>query len=188
MVDTDPQGTLTRWWEARQAETPKMAKAEVTELQGLLRSLKDASFRLAIIDTAGRSSEANRAIIDTANFVLMPVKPSAADLWALGATVEVCRSLDRPFAFAVCQATRNAAMTVQAVAALASHGPVAPIVIHNRVSYAAAMGSGLTLQEIEPKGPGADEIAGLWAFVQARLPDTEQSGSRARKQKATVNA
>ena len=79
-------------------------------------------------------------------------------------------------------------MTVQAAAALASHGPVAPIVIHNRVSYAAAMGSGLTIQEIEPKGPGADEIAGLWAFVQARLPASEQLGNRARKQKATVNA
>lgn len=188
LVDTDPQATLTRWWEARQAETPKMAKGEVTELQALLRSLRDTGFQLAIIDTAGRSSEANRAIIEVADFVLMPVKPSAADLWALGATVDVCRSLHRPFAFAVCQATRNAAMTVQAVAALASHGPVAPIVIHNRVSYAAAMGSGLTLQEIEPKGPGAEEVAGLWAFVQARLPTSEQLGNRARKQKATVNA
>ena len=40
LVDTDPQATLTRWWEARQAETPKMAKGEVTELQALLRSSK----------------------------------------------------------------------------------------------------------------------------------------------------
>jgi chromosome partitioning protein len=188
LVDTDTQGTLTKWWETREADTPRMAKAEVTELKSLLRSLEAAGFHLAIIDTAGRSSEANRAVIEAADFVLMPVKPSAADLWALGATVDVCKSLHRPFAFAVCQATRNAAMTVQAVAALASHGPVAPIVIHNRVNYAAAMGSGLTLQEIEPKGPGADEIAGLWAFVQARLPAIEQTGNRARKPKETVHA
>jgi chromosome partitioning protein len=187
LVDTDPQGTLTKWWETREAETPKMAKAEVTELGSLLGRLKDAGFQLAIIDTAGRSSEANRAIIEAADLILMPVKPSAADLWALGATVDVCNNLNRPFIFAVCQATRNAAMTVQAVAALASHGPVAPIVIHNRVSYAAAMGSGLTIHEIEPKGPGAEEISGLWAFVQARLPANEQ-GNRARKPKETVHA
>ena len=188
VVATDPQGTLTKWWEARQSETPKMAKAEVTELKALLRKLSEAGFQLAIIDTAGRSSEANRTIIELADFVLLPVKPSAADLWALGATVDVCQSVNRPFAFAVCQATRNAAMTVQAVAALASHGAVAPVVVHNRVSYAAAMGAGQTLQEIEPKGPGADEITALWAFVQARLPASEQLGNRARTLKEPVNA
>lgn len=159
---------------------PKMAKAEVTELKAL-RKLSEAGFQLAVIDMAGRSSEANRTIIELADFVLLPVKPSAADLWALGATVDVCKSLNRAFAFAVCQATRNSAMTAQAVAALAAHGAVAPIVVHNRVSYAAAMGAGQTLQEIEPKGPGADEIAlcghsckpacqqaSNWAIVRAR--------------------
>jgi chromosome partitioning protein len=56
---------------------------------------------------------------------------------------------------------------------------VAPVVTHNRVGYAAAMGLGQTIQEIEPKGPGASEIASLWEFVQKRMTASVQSGKRA---------
>jgi chromosome partitioning protein len=109
----------------------------------------------------------------------MPVKPSAADLWALAATVDVCIAMRRPFTFVVCQAVRGASLTVQAVSALSEHGAVAPVVIHNRVGYAAALGLGQTIQEIEPKGPGSVEIAELWQFVQKRLLANVQTGRRA---------
>jgi hypothetical protein len=41
------------------------------------------------------------------------------------------------------------------------------------------MGLGQTIQEIEPKGPGAVEIAGLWEFVQKRMLSSVQTGKRA---------
>ena len=182
LLDTDPQATLTQWWKKRDPETPAMAEATVSELRSTLASLRENGFKLAIVDTAGRSSEANRTVIQEADFVLLPVKPSAGDLWAIGSTLEVCKSLNRPFAFAVCQATRNAALTVQAVAALAESGTVAPLVIHNRVGYAAAMGIGQTVQELEPKGAGAEEVSRLWAFLQKRIFADEQTGKIAEEQ------
>jgi hypothetical protein len=121
----------------------------------------------------------------------MPVKPSAGDLWALSKTVNVCGELKRPFIFVVCQAVRGASMTNQALSALSEYGAVAPI-IHNRVAYAAAMGIGQTAQEMEPKSPGATEIADLWQFVQKHLradvhkrkPEGVHTGKRARQKEA----
>lgn len=169
LLDTDPQGTLTQWWNKREGKTPVMASGDVGTLPTTLKELKAGGFGIAIVDTAGRSNEANRAIIDQADLVVMPVKPSAGDLWALASTVDVCVALHRPFTFVVCQAVRGASLTVQAVSALSEHGVVAPVVVHNRVGYAAAMGLGQTIQEAEPKGPGSAEIAALWDFVQKRL-------------------
>jgi chromosome partitioning protein len=179
LIDTDPQATLTQWWKKRDGEVPKMASADIGTLQSTLAELKAAGFALAIVDTAGRSNEANRSIIQQADLVVMPVKPSAGDLWALTATVETCKTAGRPFTFVVSQAVRGASLTVQAVSALSEHGVVAPVVIHNRVGYAAAMGLGQTIQEVEPKGPGAAEIAGLWEFVQKRMLSGVQTDKRA---------
>jgi chromosome partitioning protein len=179
LIDTDPQATLTQWWKRRDGEVPKMAAADVGTLQSTLAELKASGFAIAIVDTAGRSSEANRSIIQQADLVVMPVKPSAGDLWALTATVETCKAAGRPFTFVVSQAVRGASLTVQAVSALSEHGVVAPVVIHNRVGYAAAMGLGQTIQEVESKGPGAAEIASLWEFVQKRMLSSVQTGKRA---------
>lgn len=169
MIDTDPQGTLTKWWRSREANTPNMAEADPVRMARKLRDLKKAGMNLVVIDTPGRSSEAIRQVIDDADLVLVPVKPSAADLWAVGQTIESCRALGRPFAMVVCQATRGASTTIQTVAALTEHGFVAPCVVHNRVGFAVALNDGQTMQEIEPKGPGAMEIAVLWDFVQKRM-------------------
>lgn len=75
----------------------------------------------------------------------------------------------RPFAFAVTQAKPTARLTVQAVAALSSHGAVAPAIVHDRVDYAASMVDGRTVQETDPKGRSAEEIRLLFAFVQEHM-------------------
>jgi chromosome partitioning protein len=181
LIDTDAQATLTQWWKKRDGDTPKMAATDAATLQGTLAELKETGFAFAIVDTAGRSNEASRSVIQQADLVVMPVKPSASDLWALTATVEACKAAGRPFTFVVNQAVRGASLTVQAVSALSEHGVVAPVVIHNRVGYAAAMGLGQTIQEMEPKGPGAAEIASLWEFVQKRMTASVQTGKRARQ-------
>jgi chromosome partitioning protein len=194
MLDTDDQGTLTKWWHKREGDTPKMADCEIANLGTKLVELKDNGTKLVIIDTAGRDNAANRAVIQQADLVVMPVKPSAGDLWALSKTVNVCTDLKRSFIFVVCQAVRGTSMTNQALSALSEYGAVAPIV-HNRVAYAAAMGIGQTAQEMEPKSPGATEIADLWQFVQKHLradvhkrkPEGVQASRRARQQETATS-
>ena len=75
----------------------------------------------------------------------------------------------KPFVFAVTQAKPNARLTVQAVAALSEHGVVAPSIIHDRVDYAGSMIDGRTVQETDPKGRSAAEMAELWRFIKAQI-------------------
>jgi chromosome partitioning protein len=87
----------------------------------------------------------------------------------VGSTVDIAQETGRPFAFAVTQAKPTARLTVQAVAALSAHGAVAPAIVHDRVDYAASMVDGRTVQETDPRGRSAQEIAELFVFVQARI-------------------
>lgn len=174
MIDTDPQETLTYWWRQREADTPALAYAALGELAGRLGALRAANYALAIIDTAPTITASIRTIIALADFVLIPVRPSPADLWAVGGTLDLCREANRPFAFVLTQATRGATITTQALGALSEHGPVSGTVVHARVGYAGALTSGQTLQEIDPAGAGAKEISMLWKFVQGRImPSTK---------------
>ena len=64
LIDTDPQATLTQWWAKRGGESPQMAPADIATLQDTLGELRTAGFALAVIDTAGRSNEASRSVIE----------------------------------------------------------------------------------------------------------------------------
>ena len=175
MIDTDPQGSLTAWWNSRSAETPALAAASLAELPAKLQALAQAGFKLAVIDTPPAITEAIRDVVKLADLVLIPTRPSPHDLRAVGSTVDLAQEAGRPFAFAVTQAKPTARLTVQAVAALSAHGVVAPAIIHDRVDYAGSMVDGRTVQEIDTKGRSASEIAELFSFVQARMNDRRKA-------------
>jgi chromosome partitioning protein len=175
MIDTDPQATLTKWWQQREADSPAMAEVPIADLAAKLGELGSTRFRIAIIDTPPAITASIRAVIGVADLVLLPVRPSPADLWAVGGTLDLCKHQGKQHVFVVTQATRGALLTVQAVAALSEHGTVCDAIIHGRVAYAGAFASGRAIQEVEPKGAGADEIARLLAFMLKRLQGSTQA-------------
>ena len=169
LIDTDPQGSLSAWWNSREADTPALASATLAELPEKLAALAQAGFKLAVIDTPPAITEAIRDVVKLADLVLIPTRPSPHDLRAVGSTVDIAQEVSRPFAFVVTQAKPTARLTVQAVAALSAHGAVAPAIVHDRVDYAASMVDGRTVQETDPKGRSAGEIIALLSFVQERM-------------------
>lgn len=180
LIDTDPQGSLAAWWNSRQAETPALAETTLANLAAKLEALAEAGFKLAVIDTPPAITAAIRDVVKLADLVLIPTRPSPHDLRAVGSTVDIAQETGRPFAFAVTQAKANARLTVQAVAALSAHGAVAPAIVHDRVDYASSMVDGRTVQETDPKGRSAGEMAELFAFVQERM----HAKTKARKKEA----
>jgi chromosome partitioning protein len=110
-----------------------------------------------------------------ADLVVIPVKPSPHDLRAVGRTVEIVKAEGKDFCFVVTQAKGNALLTVQAVAALSAHGVVSPAVMHDRVDYAASMTDSRTVQETDPRGRSAAEIADLWKFVRDRMNESTKA-------------
>ena len=51
VIDIDPQGSLTEWWNERSAEFPALAQTSVARLAADLVLLREKGFKLAVIDT-----------------------------------------------------------------------------------------------------------------------------------------
>jgi chromosome partitioning protein len=175
LIDTDPQGSLAAWWNARAAQAPALAPATLAALPAKLTALAAAGYAYAVVDTPPAITDAIRAVVALADYVVIPIKPSPHDLRAVGRTVEIVQAERKPFCFVVTQAKSNANLTVQAMGALSVHGVVSPAVMHDRVDYAASMTDGRTVQETDPKGRSAGEMRALWAFVKERMHENVQA-------------
>ena len=153
----------------RAAESPALAPTTIADLPATLVALAKAGYAIAVVDTPPAITEAIGAVLRSADFVVIPTRPSPHDLRAVGSTVELVQAAGKPFVFAVTQAKANARLTVQAMAALSEHGTVAPAIVHDRVDYAGSMIDGRTVQETDPKGRSAGEMAELWRFIKAQI-------------------
>jgi chromosome partitioning protein len=169
LIDIDPQGSLTDWWNMRQTTTPLFARASASRLAAGIDKIRELGVGLLIIDTPPAITDAIVDAIALADFVLVPARPSPHDLRAAGATVEIIERLKKPMAFVVNAATPRARITAEAIEALAQHGPLAPVIIHQRTSFAASMIDGRTVMEITGDERSAAEIRELWTYVAGRL-------------------
>jgi chromosome partitioning protein len=169
LIDTDPQGSLAQWWNARAAPTPQFVKVGVLDLGDALAELKKSGVRLAVIDTPPAITTSITHVVAFADLVIVPTRPSPHDLRAVGATVDIAERHDKPVIFVLNAATARARITGEAAVALSQHGTVAPVTVHHRVDFAASMVDGRTVGEIVPKSASAREISELWVYVQYKL-------------------
>lgn len=169
LVDTDPQHSLSDWWQVRQAETPLFARVDLSDIRRGLDTLRGEGVALVIIDTPPAIAENIRTVVSAADLVLIPTRPSPHDLRAVGATVELVEATGRPMVFAINGAANRARITHEASAALSQHGTVAPVIIHQRTDFATSMTDGRTAGELDPASRSAAEIRELWAYVSKRI-------------------
>lgn len=169
LIDTDPQGSLSWWWNARQAETPLFVRGDLGKLPSQLKRLADQGIKLVIIDTPPAISENIRAVARVADLVIIPTRPSPHDLRAVGATVDLVESTQTPMVFVVNGAAHRARITGDTAVALSQHGTVAPVTLFQRTDFAVSMIDGRTVGELDPKSKSAAEVADLWIYVKARL-------------------
>jgi chromosome partitioning protein len=169
LIDTDPQGSLAHWWNARQAPEPHFVRAGLMNLEETLGGLERAGVRIAVIDTPPAITQSISRVVAHADLVLVPTRPSPHDLRAVGATVDIAERHGKPVVFVINAATARARITGESAVALSQHGTVAPVTIHHRVDFAASMIDGRTVGEVVPGSPSAREISDLWAYVQDKL-------------------
>lgn len=167
MIDTDRQATLSQWHERREADTPQRADVPFSKLGAGLDALAKGGAAYCLIDTAPALSDQNTSLLRLGDLVLIPVRPSPADLWAVAETVEQVKDAGKPLLFVITQAKPQASITAQTVAVLSQHGQVAQAFIADRVPYAVAMTGGRTAPELGAKSAAAAEIAELWHCVKS---------------------
>ena len=181
LVDTDPQGSLSEWWDARKDErvpdddnAPKddglsLATVKLEDLASKLAELRQSGAAIAIIDTPPALTQSIKQVIEIADLVLIPARPSPHDLRAIGATVNMTRKAGKPFLFIINGAAPRANITAEAVAALSEHGRVAPVILYQRTDYAGSMIDGRTVMEATTTGRSTQEIADLWKHIYAQI-------------------
>jgi chromosome partitioning protein len=190
LIDTDPQGSLSHWWNARAASEPLFVKAGPVKLGEAIEQLTRSGIRLAVIDTPPAITESIAHVIGHADLVILPTRPSPHDLRAVGPTVDIADRHGKPVLFVVNAATPRARITGEAAVALSQHGTVAPVTIHHRVDFAASMVDGRTVGEVTVESASAKEIRELWIYVQgrlARLKDGAAFAPKSERQDFAIN-
>ncbi len=169
IIDTDPQGSMAKWWNARKADAPAFAHVSVPDLLRDIMALEAAGYRLIVIDTPPAVTSTISEVVGHADLVIVPTRPSPHDLRAVGPTVDIAQVQGKPLIFVVNSATARAKITGETAIALSQHGCVAPATLHHRVDFAASMIDGRTVGEANPSGRSAAEVAQLWAYLDERL-------------------
>jgi chromosome partitioning protein len=167
LIDRDPQGSLTSWWNRRQADTPALITA-ASPLPDVLNALYEAGMKAVFIDTPPSVNPAIKEILALAHFVLIPVRPTPDDLDAVGPVLELIEASGVGFGFVLSQAKTRTRLALEAVPELAQHGKVAPVVIHDRVDYPTAAIDGRGVTEMAD-GPASVEVKQLLQYVMTQV-------------------
>lgn len=173
-VDLDPQGTLRGWWNRRTegAEgdpNPGLATPTPEAMPGALAQLRAAGVDLCIVDTPPSVHPFLASVMQLADLVLLPTRPTTDDLDALPAILDLVEESGRSFAFVVTQVPPGRSRLLDdAVPVLAQRGRVAPPV-RTRTDFPVAAATGRTATETAPKSKAATEVEAFWRFVSADL-------------------
>lgn len=172
VIDTDPQGSLTDWWNERQATTPSFLSATIATLAHDLDHARDLGFKLVIIDTPSAITDMIEHVIALSDLVAIPTRPSPHDLRAAGTTISMVEASGKPLVFVINAANPRARITGEAAVVLSQHGTVAPVTIHQRTDFASSMIDGRTVMELPRAERSSDEINRLWHYLQSRFHRT----------------
>ena len=170
VIEADPQGTISKWKERRAAPYPRVVRvADPAEIEQAIPRLKAEGAWLAIIDTAATNNSLATSAIASADFCLIPARPSPADIEAAIPTLIAIRRLDRRFAFILNQTPPRGCRLSEAATSLNSLGVLALPYIGQRNVHQDALGAGLAVTEFAPKGRASEEIRALWRWVSKQI-------------------
>jgi chromosome partitioning protein len=167
---TDDMAGLAKWWNARAAASPILARADPDRRRPrrITRSgLQSGAGRYAPCGGRHRGDGYCRS-----QLVVIPVQATPDDLRAVGVTVQAAEIAGKQLLFVINRVKPRVRLTADAAVALSQHGAVAPAFIFDRVDYAAAKIDGQTAR-VAGAGRAAGEIAALWEFIANRAGVTD---------------
>jgi chromosome partitioning protein len=185
VFDLDPQASAASWSDKRGLPVPAVVSAQAARLPGLLKQAAEQHADWVFIDSAPNADAASLAAAQAADLILIPCRPAAFDLNAIGTTLNLASVAGKP-AFVLLNAVPPVGKVgEEARLALENAGvQVVGPVLHQLVAYAHAVNDGRTAQEYDPRGKAAAEIEALFAWVrkhasaQTRLRATESTARR----------
>ena len=132
-VDLDPQASLSKWWNRRTAgatepPNPALAATRPDQLLGVLNHLRAADAAdLVVVDVPPSVHGFLLGVMQTADVILIPVRPTADDFEALPDIVDMVERAGRRYAFVLTQAPTGKRIRAveEAIPILARQGRIA---------------------------------------------------------------
>jgi chromosome partitioning protein len=174
LLDSDPQQSLARWQQQRQGQAQSQALAAPLHVEvvsgwrmpAALDRLRGAH-DLLVIDTPPHADSDARIAIRAAGLVLVPLQPSAADLWSMEATLEMAAAEKRAVRLLLNRVPATGRLRDEITAELRRRGlPLLEATLGNRTAFAAAFAQGLGVAEAAPRGTAAAEARALAQAVE----------------------
>ncbi|WP_434619336.1 ParA family partition ATPase [Tabrizicola sp. M-4] len=163
LLDTDPQGSLGRWFMARRdgvgVEGMDFSTASAWGVSYECEKLRKTN-DMVIVDTPPKVDADLRPALREADLVLIPVASSHLDLWAVDGVLDLIQREGRA-AMIVLNRWKSGTKLADEVA-LAAEGKarIAGARLGSRVAFAEVLGQGRGVAE-GPKSPARAEVAAL---------------------------
>ena len=173
LLDTDPQGSLGRWFLARRERLGEAGiEFSTSSAWGVsyecekLRRLAD----VILVDTPPKVDADLRPALREADIVLVPIAASHVDLWATEGVLDLARREQRQVAVVMNRVRVGTRLSDEVTASAGRLDPgMAAAKLANRVAYGESLGQGLGVAEVQGRGPAASEIAALAAEIAGRI-------------------
>ncbi|MDO5659213.1 MAG: ParA family partition ATPase [Paracoccus sp. (in: a-proteobacteria)] len=175
LIDTDPQGSLGRWYmeriEARgEDEAMEFSTSSAWGVSYEGDKLKKR-FDFVVIDTPPKIDSDLRPALRVADLVVVPVASSQVDLWATEGVLDLAEREKAPVLIVLNRVRPNTRLGAEVAAQAGALGAgVAAAQLANRVTYAETLGQGRGVIEQAGARPAheemhalTDEILALWS-------------------------
>ncbi len=171
VVDTDPQGSLGRWFMARDEAGETGMDFSTASAWGVGYEMKKLArvHDFILVDTPPKVDSDLRPALRESDLVLVPVATSAVDVWALDSILDLAERVDVP-AMVVLNRFKAGTRVSGEVGRLLEERQVhrAEAVLGNRVVYAEALGQGRGVLEMG-RGAWTGEVETLRDEIVAAL-------------------
>lgn len=174
LIDTDPQGSLGRWFIERMERHGEDDALEFSTSSAWGASYESDKlkkrFDVVIIDTPPKIDSDLRPALRAADLVVVPVASSQVDLWATEGVLDLARREKAPVLVVMNRARPNTRLGAEVAQNAADLGAqVADTQIGNRVAYAETLGQGISVCERSDARPAREELDRLTDEVLRQL-------------------
>ncbi len=168
ILDADPQGSLSAWSGRRQTGDVGVISIEPSKVPEAVKRIRErGTVDLVVVDTAGVEDAGAVVVARAADLVLVPCKPTQFDIDGVTNTAAKLSKFGVPFSIVISQVPsgpRDRAR--EAAVKIAKLGRICPRFTTIRVAYGDALDEGQGITEYDPGSKAAQEIEGLWAWIQ----------------------
>lgn len=164
LLDTDPQGSLGRWFMTRREGGEEDMSFSTASAWGVSYEADKLrrEHEVVLIDTPPKADSDLRPALREADLILVPVSASHLDLWATEAVLDLAERAGVPALMVLNRARAGTKLTAEIVEEMKGlPAPVAQTVLGNRVVYAEVLGRGHGVSESGKGKPARTEIDAL---------------------------